>query len=104
MSDVFPLALPMELLRRWMENDWLCWGLGPFLSVNLGYFGSCALLEALSRSSWAKESFIEYGDRKREEALELTRSLAWGVLNRQGAAGVWLAGGWKSKENGEVSI
>ena len=34
-------------LREEQTKDWLSWGVGPFLAVNLGYFGTCGLLLGL---------------------------------------------------------
>lgn len=69
-----------KTLRQWLDRAWLCWGLGPYIAVNLGYFGTSALLEGLIWSGTVKHGFIEYGEDSREEALSKQTLPFWTQL------------------------
>ena len=61
------------MLRPWLSNMWLCWGVGPVLAANLGFFGTALPLEFLSRYQ-NQSQFISYSkDKKRESFLEATQ-------------------------------
>lgn len=47
--------------EEWLGNTVLCWGVGPFLAVNIGYFGTTLALEAFIAAGFGQGYFIEYG-------------------------------------------
>jgi len=75
-----------------MRNPWLCWGFAPFVSANVGYFGTVFFLEYLIRQGFMRSSMIEYGKSgDRPKAIEKTherfmdfkaqlKNAAWNML------------------------
>lgn len=61
-------------INQWLQNKWLCWGLGPLLSANIGYFGSVLFLELALFSGLFNNSLIAYGAKTRQECIQATRS------------------------------
>jgi sterol desaturase/sphingolipid hydroxylase (fatty acid hydroxylase superfamily) len=62
------------VLRPWLENKWLCWGVGPILAANVGFFVTCVLLELLA-PSLGQSQFITYSkDKSRDKFLAATQS------------------------------
>lgn len=56
-----------EFEQYWLYNKWLCWGVGPILAANVGFFVSAFILELALRSNYFDDSLINYGkngDRK----------------------------------------
>jgi len=68
------MANLMDLyLRPWLTNKWLCWGVGPILASNVGFFLTTIFLELLSRYQ-AQSEFISYSkDKTRKESLKGTQ-------------------------------
>lgn len=62
-----------NLLRPWLANMWLCWGVGPILASNIGFFVTTVILELLSRFQ-SDSMFVTYNkDKSRSSALKLTQ-------------------------------
>ena len=52
-----------NLFDKWVANPWLCWGIGAYISVNIGYFSTVLLLEFLLwRSNIFDKDLITYGN------------------------------------------
>jgi len=53
----------------WLSDDRLCWGLGPLLALNIGFWSTAALFEFAIWFSWC--SLTEYStERSRRECLK----------------------------------
>jgi len=58
-----------EFASAWLSDDRLCWGLGPFLALNIGFWSTATLFEIAILFSWC--SLIEYStERPRRECLK----------------------------------
>lgn len=67
------LDLKENILRPWLTNFWLCWGVGPILASNVGFFVTTIALEMLSRHQ-PDALFVAYSkDKPRSEALKATQ-------------------------------
>lgn len=67
-----------EVLRPWLTNMWLCWGVGPIIAANIGFFATAVALELLSKhqpESWS----LTYGrDKTRAACLAATQErISW---------------------------
>jgi len=63
----------MSLCEDWTSNDWLAWGLGPYLAVSMGYFTTVFLLETTIRMESMQKSLISYGKNLRLTDVDETR-------------------------------
>jgi hypothetical protein len=64
------------LAAQWLTNPWLCWGVGPLLATNLGYWVPAAVLETLLATGWCDSSAITYASTKaatRKQLLQETQ-------------------------------
>jgi sterol desaturase/sphingolipid hydroxylase (fatty acid hydroxylase superfamily) len=64
--------------QEWLGNPQLCYGLGPFIAVNVGHWFAVLCLEAVIRLPGVAPAFIEYGAegksrRKRWDAVAESR-------------------------------
>ncbi|KAJ1442355.1 hypothetical protein B484DRAFT_390102 [Ochromonadaceae sp. CCMP2298] len=64
-----------EFLRGWLENRWLCWGAGPVVAANVGFFSTMVALEVAPRFL-SSAAFLTYGgkDKKRSAFIQGTQS------------------------------
>lgn len=68
------MIAPEDILRPWLTNMWLCWGVGPIVASNIGFFVTTICLGLLSKCQ-SDASFISYSkDKPRSVALKVTQS------------------------------
>ncbi len=61
-------------LRAWLDNDWLCWGVGPVLASSIGYFVTALLLELVIRTCPVKLFHFDSESRDRYESMGKTQA------------------------------
>lgn len=93
-------AVLMNLLRVWLRNDWLCWGVGPMLALILGTLVPATVLEYVISKQWLKGKAIEYqkdGGRSRAEMISKTRGVV--SFRKQLTGALWTVLGPPSLQN-----
>lgn len=66
-----------SLAYQWLHNKWLCWGVGPFLAANIGFFLPVIIFESYLTRKEHDASLIDYGaGKKRRDFIEKTREKA----------------------------
>jgi hypothetical protein len=68
-----------ENLRSWLENRWLCWGVGPVLAANTGFFSTmvalevCIALRFMPQSAFITYAYGKESDKNRSDFIEGTQ-------------------------------
>lgn len=57
----------MITVQDWLENPWLCWGLGPVVAGNIGFFSTMILLEFIG-SRCPSSAMLNYSSRQNRKA------------------------------------
>jgi sterol desaturase/sphingolipid hydroxylase (fatty acid hydroxylase superfamily) len=65
-------------LEFWLRNKYLCWGVGPILASNIGFFGTVIPLEVYSKYS-PETAYLTYGkDKSRSVCVSATQQrISW---------------------------
>lgn len=67
-----------ESLKSWLTNKWLCWGVGPILAANTGFFVTAIALELLPKFAPASWSLTYGRDKTRAACLAATQErVSW---------------------------
>ena len=61
------------LLKIWLDNKWLCWGVGPIVASNIGFFVTAIVCELYAKNA-PDSQLLTYGkDKSRRACLAATQ-------------------------------
>ncbi|GBG29969.1 Methylsterol monooxygenase 1-1 [Hondaea fermentalgiana] len=79
-----------KALEYYVANPWLCWGVVPFVAINIGQWTPILTLDWAINKSWAAPYLIEYGGASRKPRLELLEKVREKIsLSRQYKEALW---------------